>query len=437
MSKLLEGKRIALYTLGCKVNQYESDSVEDLLRNAGALIVPFESDADVYFINTCAVTNMAERKCRQIINRAKKKNENAIVVGTGCYVQSVGEVSGVDIVLSNNKKTEIVSVLENYFADMQSDISFDDINKISEYENMTLFKPTEHTRAFVKVEDGCNNFCTYCIIPYTRGRIRSRSIASAVNEIKGLAERGIKEVVLTGINLSAFTDGEDGSRGLKELIEEVSKIEGILRIRLGSLEPRVITPDFLESLKKNKKFCPHFHLSLQSACNETLKRMNRKYTIEEYAEKCELIREYFEYPALTTDVIVGFPGETDEEFNTTVENLEKLNLYEMHIFKYSKRRGTIAADMPNQVDEQVKTARSDVLLAMTARHKAEYEKCFGGKTISVLVELVEEREDGWYLKGHTDRYILVEKLIDENLGKDFGQNNQKIVNTIIDVIYQN
>lgn len=422
-SDILTGKKISIYTLGCKVNQYESDSMMEVLSKAGALIVDFDEIADVYIINTCSVTNMAERKSRQIIHRAKKKNENAVIVACGCYVQAEKEKLendlSIDIIVGNNKKNEIVRILEEYYEDNGITDNFIDINKSNEYEYMYLEMPTEHCRAYVKVQDGCNNFCTYCIIPYTRGRIRSRNPEDVVDEVIRLAKRGIKEVVITGINLSSYEyEGKD----LLKLLNMVSEIDGIERIRMGSLEPRVITDEFLDAISKNEKICPHFHLSLQSACNDTLKRMNRKYTIEEYIERCDLIRKYYEMPALTTDVIVGFPGETDEEFETTVKNLEALNLYEMHIFKYSKRNGTIAAQMPNQVRDEIKEKRSNILLEMTKRHKEQYEKYFKGKKEKVLVEEFVEKEGKTVFKGHTTRYILVEKSAPKSLCEEYVNN---------------
>lgn len=420
MSAVLEGKKFTIYTLGCKVNQYESDSMEDILKKEGASLVSFESYADIVIINTCAVTNMAERKTRQIIHRAKKKNPNAVVCACGCYVQSGKDVlekdDAVDIIVSNNRKKDIARILEEYFVDSCVSDNYIDINKTNEYESMMLYKPTEHTRAYVKVQDGCNNFCTYCIIPYTRGRIRSRSLEEVLTEINGLAAQGIKEVVITGINLPSYKD-EKGN-GLLELLLSVCKVEGIVRIRMGSLEPRIITDEFLSAIRNEEKICPHFHLSLQSACDETLKRMNRKYTIEEYKNRCELIRKYYAEPAITTDVIVGFPGETKEEFETTCKNLEELNLYEMHIFKYSKRNGTVAATMDNQVPEDIKNKRSDILLSMVERHKKAYEDLFRNRKVMILAEEYEKKENGsCFLKGHTERYIYVSREFDEDFCK--------------------
>lgn len=427
----LKDKKFTIYTLGCKVNQYESDSMEDILKDKGACPVSFDEYADIVIINTCAVTNMAEKKSRKIIHRAKKKNPSAVIVACGCYVQSGKETlekdSAVDIIVSNNRKKEIARILEEYFDSNSVSDNYIDINKTSEYETMMLYKPTEHTRAYVKVQDGCNNFCSYCIIPYTRGRIRSRALKEVVAEITGLADKGIKEVVITGINLSSYEDEEGND--LLHLLLAICDIEGIVRIRMGSLEPRIITDEFLAAISNEDKICPHFHLSLQSACNETLKRMNRKYTIEEYKERCELIRNYYENPAITTDVIVGFPGETKEEFETTLNNLEHLNLYEMHIFKYSKRKGTVAADMDNQVPEEIKNERSDALLAMVDRHKKAYEDLFVGKKVKFLAEEYEKASDGkCFLKGHTERYVYVSREFDE----DFCIDN---INEIVEVVF--
>lgn len=409
----LQGKRIAFYTLGCKVNQYETDSMMDLLKKEGCHMVPFKETADIYIINTCSVTNMADRKSRQIIHRAKKQSKEGIVVAVGCYVQAVGEElltdKDIDIIVGNNRKKEIARILSEYLYEKSATDNLIDINRDSQYEEMTLIKPSEHTRAYVKVQDGCNNFCSYCIIPYTRGRIRSRELRDVVREISGLAKEGIKEVVITGINLSSYMDKEEND--LLKLLVAVSDIKGIDRIRMGSLEPRIITEEFLQTISAIKKICPHFHLSLQSACNETLKRMNRKYTIEEYMEKCNMLRRYYDRPAITTDIIVGFPGETLEEFATTKKNLEELNLYEMHIFKYSRRSGTVAATMPNQVPDQEKEDRSKILLALAADNKKRYEDSFANETVDILVEEYIEEEGVYYCLGHSDRYIMLKKAM--------------------------
>lgn len=426
----IKGKKISIYTLGCKVNQYESDSMMNMLEAEGACIVPFEDKADIYIINTCSVTNMAERKSRQIIHRAKKKNKEAIIVAAGCYVQaaedSLREDEHIDIIVGNNRKGHIAKILDEFIETHSVDDTVIDINGTNEYEHMVLVKPNEHCRAYVKIQDGCNNFCSYCIIPYTRGRIRSRKKDEVITEVKRVVSSGVKEIVLTGINLSSYAD-EDGNT-LLELLLDLCNISGLCRIRMGSLEPRVITEQFLEEISRQKKICPHFHLSLQSACNETLKRMNRKYTIEEYEQKCRLIRKYYDRPAITTDIIVGFPGETAEEFNITKENLERINLYEMHIFKYSKRNGTVAYSMPNQVSDKDKEERSSILIDMAKKHKEEYERSFRGDSLQVLVEEYVEENGIYYMKGHTERYMLIQKEADVCTCRNS-------VNNMIEIIY--
>ncbi|MBO5239594.1 MAG: tRNA (N(6)-L-threonylcarbamoyladenosine(37)-C(2))-methylthiotransferase MtaB [Lachnospiraceae bacterium] len=433
---ILNNKRIATLTLGCKVNQYETDGMRELLEHVGAELVDFEQKADIYLVNTCSVTNMAERKSRQMLHRAKKCNPQAIVVAVGCYVQTMPEEVlkdlSVDLVVGNNRKKDIVGILEQFLKNRQKEqqdesvynCQWVDINQKQAYENLNITHMSEHTRAYIKIQDGCNQFCSYCIIPYVRGRIRSRKPEEIIQEVKKLAEAGCKEVVMTGIHLSSYgkdwkDDEVNSSRldgtALLELLQAISEIDGILRIRMGSLEPRIMTEEFVAGLQKLPKVCPHFHLSLQSACNETLKRMNRKYTIEEYMESCDRLRKAFDRPALTTDVIVGFPGETQEEFETTCRNLEQLNLYEMHIFKYSKRRGTVAETMPNQVAEEEKNRRSDILLAMTARQKQAYEDSFKGESLQVLIEeRIEKDGENWYV-GHTERYMKVEVKADEEI----------------------
>lgn len=421
--------KVSIYTLGCKVNQYESDSMADMLASEGAVIVPFSESADVCIINTCSVTNIADRKSRQMIHRAKKKNKDAVIIAAGCYVQadkdSLINDELIDIVVGNNRKKDIVRIIDEYISEHKVSDNFIDINKTCEYESMTLVKPNEHIRAYVKVQDGCNNFCSYCIIPYTRGRIRSRNIEEVIEEIKRLAASGIKEVVLTGINLSSY---DNCGKGLLDLLLAVNGVEGIERIRMGSLEPRVITEEFLSVISKENKICPHFHLSLQSACNDTLRRMNRKYTIEEYKEKCELIRKYYDKPAITTDVIVGFPGETEEEFDITVKNLYELKLYEMHVFKYSRRMGTVADSMPNQVSDEEKERRSNVLLALTKKQKEEYEALFKGTRQLFLVEECVLENGAQYIKGHTERYILIKIKPD-------GTDCKKYVNEFVETVY--
>lgn len=417
---MLKGKSVAATTLGCKVNQAETDSMLDMLSAAGADIVDFEEKADIYIVNTCSVTNIADKKSRQMLHRAKKRNPESIVIAAGCYVQSAKELleqdESVDIVISNNKKKDITDIVNDYInvrenkggdapADGEKKEYFVDISKETEYEEMGGHVPVGHTRAYVKIQDGCNQFCSYCIIPYVRGRIRSRSEEAVIAEVTELAESGIKEVVLTGIHISSYGKDKNNEGALIDLIDAISKIKGIKRIRLGSLEPGIITEDFVRRVSANKKVCPHFHLSLQSGCNTILKRMNRKYTREQYFEKCEMLREAYDAPALTTDVIVGFPGETDEEFEETVQYLTELNLYEMHIFKYSPRKGTVAAAMKDQVSPEVKNKRSDVLLELAERGKKAYEAKYEGAELEVLVEEVLHREDGTYLRGHTERYM--------------------------------
>ena len=413
---MLKGMSVAAVTLGCKVNQAETDSMLDMLHEAGAEIVEFEDKADIYIVNTCSVTNVADKKSRQMLHRAHKRNPDAIVIAAGCYVQSAREVlekdDAVDIIISNNKKRDITKIVIDYInvnknskKDDKTVENFIDIANETEYEEMGGHIPVGHTRAYVKIQDGCNQFCSYCIIPYVRGRIRSRSEEAVLREVSELADAGIKEIVLTGIHISSYGKDKNNEGALIELIESVSKIKGIKRIRLGSLEPGIITEDFVSRISTIKKVCPHFHLSLQSGCNSVLKRMNRKYTCEEYLEKCDMLRRAYKSPALTTDVIVGFPGETEEEFQETVRYLTELNLYEMHIFKYSPRQGTVAAAMKDQVSPEVKNKRSDVLLELAAHNKDEYELDFEGQDLEVLVEEVLRTDEGTYLRGHTERYM--------------------------------
>lgn len=418
-------KKAALHNLGCKVNAYETEAMQELLEQNGYEIVPFQEGADIYIINTCTVTNMADRKSRQMIHRAKKMNPDAIVVAAGCYVQAQENSDKIDecidIVIGNNKKQNLIEILEEYEqkrkeADgvfVQQEVI--DINHTKEYEELHLTKTAEHTRAYIKVQDGCNQFCTYCIIPYMRGRVRSRRKEEVVEEVSALAANGYKEVVLTGIHLSSYGVDFEEKETLLSLIQAVHAIEGIERIRLGSLEPRIITEEFASALSALPKICPHFHLSLQSGCEETLKRMNRRYSAEEYFEKCMLLRKYFENPALTTDIIVGFPGETEEEFEESRAFVEKANFYETHIFKYSKRQGTKAAVMPNQVPEPEKTKRSNMLLALDERNRKAYEEQFSGKETEILVEEQMEKDGKTYWIGHTKEYIRLAILSDENL----------------------
>lgn len=401
----------ALHNLGCKVNSYETEAMQQLLEEAGYEIVSFHEKADVYIINTCSVTNIADRKSRQMLHRAKKQNPEAVVVAAGCYVQSAAEELkadlAVDVIIGNNKKQDLVPILEEYFKDRTDSSHVIEINETHEYERLSIHKIADHTRAFLKVQDGCNQFCSYCIIPYTRGRVRSRSPEEVVAEVRELAAAGYQEVVLTGIHLSSYGVDfkEEENENLLSLIRQVHEVEGIRRIRLGSLEPRIITDDFAKALASMPKFCPHFHLSLQSGCDETLKRMNRHYTTEEYAAGCDILRRYFDNPAITTDVIVGFPGETEEEFEATKAFLERIGFYEMHIFKYSRRAGTRADRMPEQVPEQIKNVRSEALLLLEKQMSKAYRESFLGKKKTVLLEEKTEIEGRAYMIGHTMEYV--------------------------------
>lgn len=412
-------KKAALHNLGCKVNAYETEAMQHLLEEAGYEIVPFTQKADVYVINTCSVTNMADRKSRQMLHKAKKNNPDSIVVAAGCYVQTsekevLNDLS-VDIVIGNDRKHDLVRLLEEYSMDSVND-TVDDINDGKhDFEELFIDQTKEHTRAFIKVQDGCNQFCSYCIIPYARGRVRSRRFENVIAEVERLAANGFKEVVLTGIHLSSYGVDFEEATGLLELIQAVNAVKGIERIRLGSLEPKIVTEHFASELSKLDKICPHFHLSLQSGCDATLKRMNRKYTTKEYERGCELLRKYFVHPAITTDVIVGFPGETEEEFEQTKAYLEHIHFYEMHIFKYSKRKGTRAAGMPDQIDEQVKAARSEKLIALGHDMSKEFRKFYIGKNEEVLFEEKAVIGDKEYFVGYTKEYVKVAKKTDENL----------------------
>lgn len=412
-------KKAALHNLGCKVNAYETEAMQHLLEEAGYEIVPFTQKADVYVINTCSVTNMADRKSRQMLHKAKKNNPDSIVVAAGCYVQTsekevLNDLS-VDIVIGNDRKHDLVRLLEEYSLDSVN-YTVDDINDGKhDFEELFIDQTKEHTRAFIKVQDGCNQFCSYCIIPYARGRVRSRRFENVIAEVERLAANGFKEVVLTGIHLSSYGVDFEEATGLLELIQAVNAVKGIERIRLGSLEPKIVTEHFASELSKLDKICPHFHLSLQSGCDATLKRMNRKYTTKEYERGCELLRKYFVHPAITTDVIVGFPGETEEEFEQTKAYLEHIHFYEMHIFKYSKRKGTRAAVMPDQIDEQIKAARSEKLIALGHDMSKEFRKFYIGKNEEVLFEEKAVIGDKEYFVGYTKEYVKVAKETAENL----------------------
>lgn len=406
------GNKVALHNLGCKVNAYEIEAMQQLLEEAGYEIVPFEPGADIYVINTCTVTNIADRKSRQMLHKAKKMNPEAIVVATGCYVQTGGEKlekdEAIDLVLGNNQKINIVEALAEYAENKPGHGSHViKINQTKEYEELSIDHTAEHVRAYIKVQDGCNQFCTYCIIPYARGRVRSRNIESVLKEVRALAEKGYKEVVLTGIHLSSYGVDfpEEKKETLLSLIRAVHEIEGIRRIRLGSLEPGIVTREFAEGIAALPKVCPHFHLSLQSGCDETLERMNRRYRSGEYRERCELLREVYGNPALTTDVIVGFPQESEEEFRKSYDFVDSIRFYETHIFKYSRRQGTKAAAMDGQLTEAEKSFRSEKMIELHHRHAGDYEKSMLGKNLEVLIE-EEYTKDGriWYL-GHSREYI--------------------------------
>lgn len=423
-------KSVALHNLGCKVNSYELDVIEQDLKEAGYEIKPFDQPADIYIINTCTVTNIADRKSRQMIHRAKKENPGALVVAVGCYVETnedkVKMDDCIDIAIGNNKKNQVVNILKKYFdenknsLDQQSGIVVNDRPKTvsmemdpsikvgskekTEYEEMKLDHVTEHTRAYIKIQDGCNQFCSYCLIPFARGRIRSRQQGDVVSEILGLAALGVKEVVITGIHISSYGLDREGSE-LLDLLKKIHAIKGIERIRLGSLEPRIITPGMAAALSKMPKICPHFHLSLQSGCENTLKRMNRHYSADEYYKGVELLREVYDRPAITTDVIVGFPGETASEFEESRAFCEKVNFYEMHVFKYSVRKGTVAEKMPDQLTDRQKSERSDVFLKMTSEQSRKYRESFIGDRVKVLWEDTEEIDGRLYITGHTERYV--------------------------------
>ena len=429
-------KSVALHNLGCKVNSYEIEVMQQKLQESGYSIVPFDSMADIYIVNTCTVTNIADRKSRQMLHRAKQLNPKAVVVAVGCYVQTGREAlekdESIDLCVGNNRKKDIVDILEEYFRehpDGESDVSKTlcgttvlDINHTDEYEEMQLRQTAEHTRAYIKIQDGCNQFCTYCAIPYARGRVRSRRAEDVMAEVRGMVAAGFKEIVLTGIHISSYgLDFENrnytGTSRLIELTEQLHEIEGLERIRLGSLEPRIITEDTAKRLSALPKLCPHFHLSLQSGCDATLRRMNRHYTTKEYAESVALLRSVFEHPAITTDVIVGFPGETEEEFDRTKAFLDEIGFFEMHIFKYSKRAGTRAAVMPDQVSNLLKTKRSEELFALEQKHSVEFRAYYVGREVEVLLEEEKEVDGTRYMLGHTRDYVKVALPAGERAGE--------------------
>ncbi len=409
-------KSVALHSLGCKVNRYETDVMSQMLQESGYNIVAFDEKADIYIINTCSVTQIADHKSRQMLHRAKRKNPDSVVVACGCYVETdkdrIKEDDSIDLIVGNNKKKNIVEILAEYFAEEEKEktaggISMTDINAPGqEYEQMELGHMPGHTRAYIKIQDGCNQFCSYCIIPYARGRIRSRLEADILSEVKNLAAEGCKEIVLTGIHVSSY--GVDrGEPELLQLLQKLNEIDGIERIRLSSLEPRVITEEMAKGMAALGKVCPHFHLSLQSGCDNTLKRMNRHYTAAEYMDGVKELRKAYENPAITTDIIVGFPGETESDFEESRKFAEDINFYEMHVFKYSPRKGTVAAKMEDQLTDKEKTARSSVLLNMTKQQSKDFRSLFIGKKETILWEDVEKIGNESYLIGLTTRYVRV------------------------------
>lgn len=434
-------KTVAFCTLGCKVNQYETNAMEQKFINSGYKIVSFNNVADIYIINTCTVTNMSDRKSRQMLRRAKQLNKSAIIVAVGCYAQvgkeELEKIPEIDLILGNNEKANIVKHIEQYIKDNIIENNIEDVMKQVEFVDFGTVTYSEKTRAVIKIQDGCDRFCSYCIIPYARGRVRSRLPESIINEVKAIVGTGIKEIIITGIHIASYGKDLKNEIRLIDILEQLNEIEGLERIRLGSLEPTLITEEFVNRLKNLNKVCNHFHLSLQSACNETLKRMNRKYTIEEFKNCVELLRENFKEVTLTTDIIVGFPGETEEEFDVTYKNLKEVNFYKMHIFKYSKRKGTKAAEMPNQIDGRIQDERSKVLIELSNKN----QKSFNQKYIEKKVEVLFEESDGKYFKGHTTNYITVKvplQQITEELENSIKQveiidiENEELIGKVIE-----
>ena len=415
-------KKVSFYTLGCKVNQYETNAMAQKFKEAGYEIVDMNEDiSDICIVNTCTVTNMSDRKSRHSLRRVKEKNPSAIIAAVGCYAQvaknDLEKMPEIDIVLGNEEKANIVQYVEKFMENQNESklIEIEDIATKKEFEDMGQITYTEKTRAFIKVQDGCNQFCSYCIIPYARGRVRSRNAESIIKEITQIAQNGIKEVVITGIHVASYGRDFGNENGLIELLEKINEIEGIKRIRLGSLEPKIITEEFMQRLSKLEKMCHHFHLSLQSGCDGTLKRMNRKYTTVEVREIIERLRRYYDDVMLTTDIIVGFPGETEEEFETTYQFLKEVKLYKMHVFQYSPRKGTRAAVMPNQIDGNIKEARSKKLIELSNENQKMYNQQLVGKEVEVLFEDKEVEDGITYFRGHTQNYVLVKYKTDENL----------------------
>lgn len=384
-------------------------------REKGYKIAEGKQKADIYIINTCTVTNISDRKSRQMLRRVKEINSEAIIVACGCYVQVAKEelevMEEIDIVLGNNEKRDIVTYVEKYIEEQNKKISTQDVMEQKEFVDFGNITYTEKTRAVIKVQDGCDRFCSYCIIPYARGRVRSRKPESILSEIKEIVKKDIKEVIITGIHIASYGKDFKQEYRLIDLLEEINEIEGVKRIRLGSIEPLLITEEFIKRLTKLKKVCHHFHLSLQSGCNETLKRMNRRYTTEEFENIVNILRKNYEDTILTTDIIVGFPGETENEFKNTYKFLEKIKFYKMHIFKYSPRKGTKAAVMQNQIDGKKKEERSKKLILLSDKNEKEYNEKYLGKEVEVLFE---EEKDGYY-KGHTKNYILIHYKTEKNL----------------------
>ena len=420
-------KKVSFYTLGCKVNQYETNAMAQKFKEAGYEIVDMNDDiSDICIVNTCTVTNMSDRKSRHSLRRVKEKNPSAIIAAVGCYAQvaknDLEKMSEIDIVLGNEEKANIVQYVEKFMENQNKLIEIEDIARKKEFEDMGQITYTEKTRAFIKVQDGCNQFCSYCIIPYARGRVRSRKIDSIIKEIEQIAQKGIKEVVITGIHLASYGKDFEENIGLIDLLEEINKVDGIVRIRLGSLEPKIITEEFMQRLIKLEKICHHFHLSLQSGCDNTLKRMNRKYTTEEFEEIVQRLRRYYDDVILTTDIIVGFPGETNEDFEITYNYLKKIKFYKMHVFPYSPRKGTVAAKMPDQIQGDVKEKRSKRLIELSNENQKQYNQNLIGKDVDVLFE--EKNKEGYY-KGHTQNYILVEYKSDEELENKIEKVNIK------------
>ena len=408
-------KKVAFCSLGCKVNQYETNAMAQKFVANGYEIVEFDEYADVYIVNTCTVTNIADRKSRQMLRRAKEINKDATLVACGCYAQVAKEelkkIPEIDLIIGNNEKNDIISIIENHIAQKGTEDIVSDVMYKLDYVELGTTTYTEKTRAVIKIQDGCDRFCSYCLIPYARGHIRSRKIENVIEEIKKVVEEGINEVVITGIHIASYgRDFKGENIGLIDLLEEINKIKGLHRIRLGSIEPTIITEEFVKRLSKLDKICDHFHLSLQSGCTETLKRMNRRYTTEEFKEVTKRLRTKFPNAALTTDIIVGFPGETEEEFNMTYEFLKEIAFYKMHVFKYSQRKGTKAAVMPNQIDGKVKEERSKKLIELSNENEYNYNKKYIGREVEVLFE---EREVE-YLKGHTTNYIVVKHKTDKD-----------------------